>query len=1063
MAPKNQFGQAFAEGGKSPNDIPSLGGSLSASPSHDSIRGGGVQSDESKSDSEQPWASIEHPSEDLHRLFDSMVTKSYLQRLEYAKVQPLHTDEDLALMDWIHISKLVYEQDTFLPDKLSMLYASLHRVASQVCLKIQYTKGKSVELYLGARDGDSNNFHVSAKTMESALTGFLPGVEYDHSSGSLWDNQQQRAVASFSGVASLCDDKKQSFVQGIDRLLNAVMVSSVGNFSAIFIADRVEEEKVYRMLHAYEELSSGLSPLAEQQINFSESTSDGVSRSITEGFNESIAKNIGETVTDGTSSSSSIGQSRTETKGTFSSHSVSSNISYGSSVGVSNGLVYVGCNTSVSAGYGNTRGKSESITTGTTETETQGTNHSLSLQSSETTSKGSHQDTSESISEQTTKGLSFQQTYKNRRVQSYLKTLDQQIERLTESLPFGLWSTAAYFVASTDIESQTLASIYRGSVIGETSGIEATAINLFPREDSNTAMVLSYLQQGLHPRFLLDGIDVSAGSIVTSQELAILFSLPQRSVPGILVQERTSFGRSVVSTKRQSKQDDQDDYIELGCISHLGRLESSNKVRLALSELTKHTFVTGSTGSGKSNTLYLMLEQLLNKGIKMLVIEPAKGEYKHVFGHRSDVRVLGTNPKKTELLHLNPFVFPDDILVTEHIDQLVEIFNACWPMYAAMPAVLKASIENAYKACGWDLTTSENKYRLYPTMEDVLFALRSYIARSSYSEEVKSNYRGSLETRLESLTRGILGEIFTGGKSPSDVELFDANVIIDLSRVGSVEVKALLMGILTLRLREYRIATATQMNMPLKHVTILEEAHNLLKRTSTEQSGEGANLVGKSVEMIVNGIAEMRTYGEGFIIVDQSPGMLDLSAIRNTNTKIVMALPEYMDRDTAGKSLGLTEKQILDISKQSVGQAIAYQSDWEEAVQCQIQKSQSTEIPFQYIPKPQCEIKLDLSIDVLRFLFNGLGGVQYRIDKGKVEKGILASPNLSATHKCLLLETLRRSNMLDIPLVHRKNLLLWYFGAEALSDFDAFVNRQRVTIKQMLQNTSSMLSRLLSL
>ena len=796
MAQKNQFGQVLADGGKAPNDISSLDGGLYASPSHDSVRGGIVKSGESKSDSGQVWAPVEQPSEDLHRLFDSMVTKSYLQRLEYAEVQPLPAAEDLAKMDWVHINKLVYEQDTFLPDKLSMLYASLHRVASQVCLKIQYTKGKSVDLYLGARDGDSNNFHVSAKTMESALTGFLPGVEYDHSSGSHWDSQLQRAVASFSGVASLCDDKKQSFVQGIDRLLNAVMVSSVGSFSAIFIADRVEDEKVYRMLHAYEELSSGLSLLAEQQINFSESTSDGVSRSITEGFNESVAKNIGETVTDGTNSSSSIGRSRTETEGRFRSHSFSAGFKI----------------PKVNLGYNHTRGTSESISTGITENETQGTNHSLSLQSSETTSKGSHRDTSESVSEQTTKGLSYQQTYKNRRVQSYLKTLDQQIERLTESLPFGLWSTAAYFVASTDIESQTLASIYRGSVIGETSGIEATAINLFPRENTNTAMVLSYLQQGLHPRFHLDGIEVSAGSIVTSQELAILFSLPQRSVPGILVQERTPFGRSVVSTRKLSKQDD---YIELGCISHLGRIESSNKVRLALSELTKHTFVTGSTGSGKSNTLYLILEQLLDKGIKMLVIEPAKGEYKHVFGHRADVRVLGTNPKKTELLRLNPFVFPDDILVTEHIDQLVEIFNACWPMYAAMPAVLKASIENAYKACGWDLATSENEYHLYPTMEDVLFALRSYVARSSYSEEVKSNYRGSLETRLESLTRGILGEIFTDGKSPSDVELFDDNVIIDLSRVGSVEVKALLMGILTLRLREYRIATATQMNMPL--------------------------------------------------------------------------------------------------------------------------------------------------------------------------------------------------------------------------------------------------------
>ena len=1048
MAQKNQFGQVLAEGGKAPNDIPSLGGGLDASPSHDSVRGEIVKSGELKSDPGQVWASVEQPSEDLHRLFDSMVIKSYLQRLEYAEVQPLPAAEDLAKMDWVHISKLVYEQDTFLPDKLSMLYASLHRVASQVCLKIQYTKGKSVDLYLGARDGDSNNFHVSAKTMESALTGFLPGVEYDHSSGSHWDSQLQRAVASFSGVASLCDDKKQSFVQGIDRLLNAVMVSSVGSFSAIFIADRVEEEKVYRMLHAYEELFSGLSPLAEQQINFSESTSDGVSKSITEGFNESIAKNIGETVTDGTNSSSSIGRSHTETEGRFRSHSFSA--------GLTIPVKKVGLN----LGYNYARGTSESISTGITENETQGTNHSLSLQSSETTSKGSHRDTSESVSEQTTKGLSFQQTYKDRRVQSYLKTLDQQIERLTESLPFGLWSTAAYFVASTDIESQTLASIYRGSVIGETSGIEATAINLFPREGSNTPMVLSYLQQGLHPRFQLEGIDVSAGSIVTSQELAILFSLPQRSVPGVLVQERTPFGRSVVSTRELSKQDD---YIELGCISHLGRIESSNKVRLALSELTKHTFVTGSTGSGKSNTLYLILEQLLDKGIKMLVIEPAKGEYKHVFGHRADVRVLGTNPKKTELLRLNPFVFPDDILVTEHIDQLVEIFNACWPMYAAMPAVLKASIENAYKACGWDLATSENEYNLYPTMEDVLFALRSYVARSSYSEEVKSNYRGSLETRLESLTRGILGEIFTGRGAPSDAELFDSNVIIDLSRVGSIEVKALLMGILTLRLREYRIATAMQMNMPLKHVTILEEAHNLLKRTSTEQSAEGANLVGKSVEMIVNGIAEMRTYGEGFIIVDQSPGMLDLSAIRNTNTKIVMALPEYLDRDAAGKSLGLTEKQILDISKQSVGQAIAYQSHWEEAVQCQISRSQSEEIPFQYTPKPQCEIKTDLSIDVIRFLFNGLEDVRYRINRDKVKREILSSSNLSATHKCLLLKELRRTDMLDIPPVQRKDLLLWYLGIDVLGDFEAFVDQQRVVIKQVLQRSSSILSRLLSL
>ncbi|MEW4344419.1 hypothetical protein AB1J03_24195, partial [Vibrio diabolicus] len=110
--------------------------------------------------------------------------------------------------------------------------------------------------------------------------------------------------------------------------------------------------------------------------------------------------------------------------------------------------------------------------------------------------------------------------------------------------------------------------------------------------------------------------------------------------------------------------------------------------------------------------------------------------------------------------------------------------------------------------------------------------------------------------------------------------LFDKNCIVDLSLVGSTETKSLMMGILFMRLQEHRTHTATTMNSPLKHVTVLEEAHHLLKKTTTDQSLEGSNLQGKSIEMITNGIAEMRTFGEGFILVDQSPNLLDPSAIR---------------------------------------------------------------------------------------------------------------------------------------------------------------------------------------
>jgi len=95
------------------------------------------------------------------------------------------------------------------------------------------------------------------------------------------------------------------------------------------------------------------------------------------------------------------------------------------------------------------------------------------------------------------------------------------------------------------------------------------------------------------------------------------------------------------------------------------------------------------------------------------------------------------------------------------------------------------------------------------------------------------------------------------------------------------------------------------LNHPLRHVTVLEEAHHLLRKTSTAQSEDGSNMMGKAVEMISNAIAEMRSYGDGFIIADQSPGLLDASVLRNTNTKFIMRLPE------SGVS-GRQRKQLLD-------------------------------------------------------------------------------------------------------------------------------------------------------
>ena len=74
-----------------------------------------------------------------------------------------------------------------------------------------------------------------------------------------------------------------------------------------------------------------------------------------------------------------------------------------------------------------------------------------------------------------------------------------------------------------------------------------------------------------------------------------------------------------------------------------------------------------------TNTVYHMLDRARKQGVKFLVVEPAKGEYKNVFGGRKDVTVLGTNPKLSQLLRINPFSFPENIHVLEHMDRRMKM------------------------------------------------------------------------------------------------------------------------------------------------------------------------------------------------------------------------------------------------------------------------------------------------------------------------------------------------------------------------------------------------------
>lgn len=943
---------------------------------------------------------------------DHLVYKKYLTELQnYGMValsqQMLKAQEPTECIQLYQLHELTLKKGEDMFQKLSTVYYSSMAQGCSLAVMIDVPDaGSGANIYLGVREDpaqksmENRKLDISGKTLQKVLLSNFPGSEVTAVSqkeeDKLLDNpaegafgEYQEAVASVSCVAALRDKSKtedKAFVQGIERFMDAMDGES---YTALFLAEPVSLEVQAGIRSGYENLYSSLSPFRKSTWSYSENESTSVMESLCAGTSHTISNTISTTTTDGTNQSASVSDGTQKTKGingginsgigTSSGKSVSSILPIASGMAGILGLGGIAATmipgvggvvgpllgltgkaamgaspttstfSSVARNIGGSLGLSASWGTSHTTAEQMGTSHS--------TSNGTSSGVSDSTSQQETHGTtdtrgigrSQQIELCNKSVEELLERIESQLKRVKESEDYGCYNCAAYFLSSVPSTAILAANTYRALMVGEGSSVESGAVNVWQRPDQ-VKQLREYLKRFMHPMFARqlwndspESLIYTPATLVSGQELPIHLGLPTRSVHGLAVIEHAEFGRNVPNASAEYA-----DEINLGKIYHMGKSEPATLI-LNRQALTAHTFITGSTGSGKSNTVYELLRQLDAGGVNFMVIEPAKGEYKNVFGDREDVHVFGTNPKITKLLHINPFRFPEEIHVLEHIDRLIEIFSVCWPMYAAMPAVLKNAMLQAYEVCGWNLETSENEYNknLFPTFQDLLTELVDVIEHSAYDKEVKNNYRGSLETRVRSLANGLNGQIFSADEIP-EKQLFDENTIVDLSRVGSLESKSLIMGILIMRLNEYRMTSCTEMNNPLKHVTVLEEAHNILRRTSTEQTEEGSNVAGKSVEMIANAIAEMRTYGEGFVIADQSPGAVDISAIRNTNTKIIMRLPDEQDRQLAGKAAALKDDQLDEIARLPKGVAVIYQNNWTEPVLCKINKFEGEEKRYQY-------------------------------------------------------------------------------------------------------------------
>lgn len=843
------------------------------------------------------------------------INQNYLEKLSACHVVPVAGDtEDHSSISAYEVSRLMLNSKESTYEKLVSLYASLGKSPAAAAIIIK-SDGISTHVYICAKsNGDSDKTKATSRLLKDGFLAQFPGSQLISLSPDKTDELMDTIVGqpldsyvrSVSIMPSRREEERQNYglelsAQGLEKFIDSMSRKEKGEYrgkkyTAVFLAQPVAQAEIEACKLAYEQLYTLLSPFAKESVSYSENESDATNYSMSINMSKSISKSI----------SNSYGTSHT----------------YGTSSGESG-----------QAGLFNSGSMWNS-----------GSNKSEGTTSSNSDTEGTTKTDGSTDTEGTTKTVGKSRTISLNReiktVQTCMKRLDAEIQRIEENRCFGLWNCCCYVISDT-LETATMASTSIQTLMTGDAEYGSNSYNNFwigKADKDDVKNILLYLSNMQHPLLRLPNFQnsdvgeqiVSPTMMVSGRDLPTLLNLPQRSVQGMQVLTMAEFGRNFprefnpVGQKR----------IEFGNVIHMGEEESTQMI-FNLDSFASHCFICGASGSGKSNTTYNLLNELHKRNIPFLVIEPAKGEYKTEFGGMKDMQVFTAKPDEFRMLAINPFEFHPSVHISEHLTNLLSVVQTCWPLFGAAPAMLKQAFEEAYIACGWDLELSERivrEGREFPTFLDVLTAVDRIIESSDYGKESKGEYKGALTMRIKMLTNGFEGRIFRNPRGIPDADLFDKNAIVDLSSIGSAETRSLIMGILIIKLREYRYATQTSANSGLKHVTVLEEAHNILKRCSHESSQDSANVQGASVEMLVNCIAEMRSCGEGMMIIDQSPSAVDEAALKNTAIKIVMRLPEKNDCEAIGATLSLREDQIPELSRLDIGTAAVFHVGWSETV-----------------------------------------------------------------------------------------------------------------------------------
>ena len=539
-----------------------------------------------------------------------------------------------------------------------------------------------------------------------------------------------------------------------------------------------------------------------------------------------------------------------------------------------------------------------------------------------------------------------------------MKMCENIMERCKTGRNIGMWET----MVSYSSESEIASDIIKGSVYSEmTSRVpEVLPPLIFSYKDSFYKDGVKdfrkiHNQHLLLPENFLKNDSSKLTSFVTSEELCGICTIPTDTTVGFAVYKSKDYQLDCFN---------EEDSTPIGKICEFNRPVENAFFALSNEDLNKHTFVCGITGSGKTNTVKKILESV---NVPFLVLEPAKKEYRNLKIESSHVYSLG----RTELncLRMNPFYIMQGVSLQQHIDLLKDLFSVSFSFYGPMPYIMEKCLNNIYLKKGWNLTLGIHPYfsnnssvekiftknslkefyenpthkYLFPTMQDLKEEINRYVElEMPYEGEVKGNIRGALQARIESLCISSKGYIFNTFQPLNVDDMLKESAVIELEGLADDSDKAFALGLLIIYINEAR-AVEKELNdsKDLKHILVIEEAHRLLTKVSTEKNEDLGNPKGKAVEHFTNLLAEMRSYGQGVIIAEQIPTKLAPEVIKNTSNKIVHRLVAKDDQEIMANTVGIELENAIYLGGLKTGYSICHKEGMLQPVSVRIEEIKS--------------------------------------------------------------------------------------------------------------------------